>query len=119
MSTESDFIHALVDVVPELRPQLQQHLSDEEGELLPYVFLGDVAAWLHEQSQPDPQRVSELFAWLEERFDGGDFDTRNLIDVGLVEMLPAHPDGATVLSLLGPQLRARAEVAGLLPTDEP
>ena len=53
---------------------------------------------------------------LESEFSSADFDVRNLIDVGIVEMFPASPEGAPVLGLLGPELRARADVAGLLST---
>lgn len=114
MTIETDFTHELVSRIRELQPLLDEHLADQEGELLPYLFMGDVAEWLHEQSVTDPGRVDEVLAWLEEQYVAGDFDTRNLIDVGVVEMLPAMPDGATVLALLGPELRARAQVAGLL-----
>jgi hypothetical protein len=36
------------------------------------------------------------------------------MDVGIIEMLPALPEGAAVLEMLPPALRDRAEVAGLL-----
>ena len=119
MNVEADFTQRLVDQAPELQPLLEEHLADQEGELLPYLLMGDIAQWLHEHSQTDPRRVSEVLGWLEGEFARGDFDTRNLIDVGIVEMLPALPEGATVLDLLGPQLRSRAEIAGLMtkPTD--
>ena len=114
MTVEDDFTQRLVEEAPELRPLLAEHLADQEGELLPYLLMGDIAQWLHEHSTTHAARVAEILAWLEGQFTIGDFDVRNLIDVGIVEMLPAVPDGATVLDLLGPELRARAEVAGLL-----
>ena len=119
MNVEADFTQRLVDQAPELQPLLEEHLADQEGELLPYLLMGDIAQWLHEHSQTDPRRVVEVMGWLEAEFAGGDFDTRNLIDVGIVEMLPALPEGATILDLLGPELRSRAEIAGLMtkPTD--
>ena len=113
MTTEADFTQRLVAEVHELQPLLDEHLVDQEGELLPYLLMGDVAQWLHEQSRTEPHRVSEVLRWLEDEYVRGDFDVRNLIDVGIVEMLPAAPEGATVLDLLGPELRARAQVAGL------
>jgi hypothetical protein len=120
MTAEDDFTQRLVEEAPELKPLLDEHLADQEGELLPYLLMGDVAQWLHAHSGSDAGRVSELLAWLDLQFTNGDFDIRNLIDVGIVEMLPALPEGATVLDLLGPELRARAEVAGLLTdTSEP
>ena len=114
MTVEADFTQRLIEEAPELEPLVQEHLADQEGELLPYLLMGDIAQWLHEHSETNPGRVGELLGWLEDEFARGDFDTRNLIDVGIVEMLPALPEGAAVLDLLGPELRARAEVAGLM-----
>ena len=113
MTIEADFTQRLLVAAPELQPLLDEHLADQEGELLPYLLMGEVAQWLHEHTLTEPHRVSEVLRWLEDEFVRGDFDVRNLIDVGIVEMLPAAPEGATVLDLLGPELRARAQVAGL------
>ena len=114
MTTSNDLVTDLVNRFAEMQTLLEEHLADQEGELLPYILMGDIAQWLHAHSGTDPRRVGEIFSWLEDEFVRGDFDTRNLIDVGIVEMLPALPEGATVLDLLGPELRARAEIAGLL-----
>ncbi|RYB94824.1 hypothetical protein EUA93_10965 [Nocardioides oleivorans] len=114
MTVEADLTNRLVSEASELKLLLDAHLEDQEGEILPYLFMGDVASWLDEQSRKQPERASAIARWLEGEFAEGDFDVRNLIDVGIVEMLPALPDGAPVLDLLGPELRARAEVAGLM-----
>ena len=114
MTVETDIVRELVAEVPELQPVLDDHLAEQEGELLPYLFMGDIAQWLHERSSTDAVLVGEVLARLEAMYAAGDFETKNLIDVGVIEMLPAVPDGATVLGLLGPELRARAIVAGLM-----
>lgn len=114
MTEEADFTNRLVTAAPELGPLLDEHLSDQEGELLAYVLMADVARWLSAHCSSSPRRVQEILSWLETEYADGDFDVRNLIDVGIVEMLPAMPDGAPVLDLLGPALRERADVAGLL-----
>lgn len=114
MTAETDVTHRLVEAFPQLEPLLDEHLADQDGELLPYVFFGDVARWLDEHSRTEPTPVRALLEWLEVAFTKNDFDVRNLIDVGIVEMLPAMPEGRPVLELLGPALRERAEVAGLL-----
>lgn len=111
---ESDFTYRLVGAAPELTPLLDEHLADQEGELLAYVFMADVSRWLFTTSTANPGRVREVLEWLESEFSSADFDVRNLIDVGIVEMFPAAPEGVPVLEMLGPELRARAEVAGLL-----
>ncbi|NPC40992.1 hypothetical protein [Nocardioides sp. zg-1230] len=114
MTEEADFTKRLVTAAPELGALLDEHLSDQEGELLAYVLMADVARWLTAHCSSSPQRVQEILSWLETEYVGGNFDVRNLIDVGIVEMLPAMPGGAPILAMLGPVLRARAEVAGLL-----
>jgi hypothetical protein len=114
MSEESDFTQRFVATFPELQPLLDDHLADQEGELLPYLLMGDVADWLTARSTTEPDRVERILAWLDTAYAEGTFGTRNLIDVGIVEMLPAHPEGDAVLRRLGPELRSRAEVAGLL-----
>ena len=114
MTAESDFTKRLVEAAPELEPLLAEHLGEQEGELLAYVLMADVARWLTDNCTSDPDRVGQIFAWLEAEFATGTFDVRNLIDVGIVEMLPAAPEGSPVLDRLGPTLRSRAEIAGLL-----
>ncbi|WP_299925955.1 hypothetical protein [uncultured Nocardioides sp.] len=114
MNEEADFTNRLVTAAPELGSLLDEHLSDQEGELLAYVLMSDVARWLTAQCSSSPRRVQEILSWLETEYIDGNFDVRNLIDVGIVEMLPTMPDGASILDMLGPALRARAEVAGLL-----
>jgi hypothetical protein len=93
MTRESDFTQRLLLAAPELQPLMDEHLADQEGELLPYLLMGDVAQWLHEHTVTEPHRVSQVLRWLEDEFVRGDFDVRNLIDVGIVEMLPAAPEG--------------------------
>ncbi len=114
MTVEAHFTEQLVAAAPELAPLLDEHLHDQEGELLAYLFMGDVAAWLAASSATAPGRVGEVLAWLETRFAEGGFDERNLIDVGIIEMLPARPKGSRILAMLPPELRSRAAVAGLL-----
>jgi hypothetical protein len=114
MTEEADFTHRLVTAAPELGALLDEHLSDQEGELLAYVLMADVARWLTTHCSSSPQRVRKILSWLETEYVDGNFDVRNLIDVGIVEMLPAMPGGAPILAMLGPALRARADVAGLL-----
>jgi hypothetical protein len=113
MTAEADLTQRLVSAAPELQPILDEHLADQEGELLAYLFMGDVATWLHATSASSPVRTNEVLTWLEEEFAAGDFDVRNLIDVGIIEMRPAMPEGRQVLMMLPPALRSRAEVAGL------
>lgn len=113
MSVETDFIARLVGVAPELQPDLDEHLVDQEGELLPYVFAYQVAQWLDGVASSDAERAKAVLVWLDDEFVTGDSGVRNLIDVGIIEMLPSVPEGEPVLALLPPALHERAAVAGL------
>ena len=44
-ATPESLISTLVLEIPELRPMLDGHLRDNDGELLPHVFFGDVTRW--------------------------------------------------------------------------
>jgi hypothetical protein len=71
MDASEQLIYSLVDEFSECRPLLTEHLVDMEGELLPYLLLGDVVRWACQQSPSDPDRVSALVRWLEHRFEQG------------------------------------------------
>lgn len=115
MPSETDLVVRMAGAHPMLEPLLAEHLSDQEGELLPYVFLGEVAEWLATQGASGPLNdIRAIFTWLDDEYENGSFDVRNLIVVGFIEMLPASPAGDPVLKHLGPQLRERAGVAGSL-----
>ena len=118
MTSESDFVMRLIDRAPELRSHLDRHLADEDGDLMPYLFMGEVAQWLSATSMQHQVHACDVLAWLEAEYVGGDFEVRNLIDVGIVEMLPATPGGDPVLHLLPKHLLQRAAVAGLLDAPE-
>lgn len=51
MTTEATFAQRLVAEVPELKPLLDDHLEEQEGQLLPYLLRRDVATWLHARAE--------------------------------------------------------------------
>lgn len=119
MTSAEQLIHSLFDDFSELRPLLTQHLADNDGELLPYLLLSDVARWAGPAVEKDRARVAELMQWLEARFTDGDVNVENLIAVGFVEMLPATPTGDPLLELLGPSMRQVAEEMNLFELWDP
>lgn len=48
-------IGALIHANPELLPILEEHLTDNEGEVLPTVLLDDIVRWMvaHRTTHPD------------------------------------------------------------------
>jgi hypothetical protein len=91
---------------PQLMPILDEHLEDNEGEILAYLVLSDVIRWMAENYHPARSDCVRIIEWLEKAYTRGDEDVRNLIGCS-VEMIPDpdHP-GYELRDLLGPQLRA-------------
>ena len=99
-------IGALIDAHRDLLPVLEEHLTDNEGVVLPHLVLADVVRWAvaHRASHPDVCR--SVLAWLEREFDDGPEDVRGLITVSGVVMIPdPGQPGAELRDLLGPRLR--------------
>ena len=95
---------------PELLPILQEHLADNQGEVLPHLFISDVGRWLAASVGHNPQLAGNVLAWLEVERAKDDPDVGNLIDDSFVEMLPFPGEsGEELRSLLGPVMAAEAE----------
>ena len=99
-------IGALFGAHRELLPVLEEHLVDNEGQILPHVVLADVIRWLVEHRNSHPDVCQSVFAWMEQVFIGGSHDLRGLITVSGVVMIPDPGEpGAELRELLGPRLR--------------
>ncbi len=99
-------IGALIHTHRDLLPVLDEHLTDNEGEVLPHLVLADVVRWLvaHRATHPDVCR--SVLAWLEQEFIDGPEEVRGLITVSGVVMIPDPGQlGAELRDLLGPRLR--------------
>lgn len=81
------FCQELVKKVPALAPLLKEHLEDEDGEVLPYMFLGNVAEWAEANAVTREVDVVQLLAALNQGLAEGKREVPNLIVVGFVEWL--------------------------------
>lgn len=104
----------LVDEFAELAPVMEEHLEDQEGELLPYLFMADVARWAHARYSVEEDLVGRVVDWLDNEFLVAQPAERDLIGLGFVETLPFPPAGAPLLLRLGPHLTRIADELGLL-----
>jgi hypothetical protein len=99
-------IGALLDAHRQLVPILEEHLIDNEGEVLPHLVMADVVRWMVEHRTSHPEVCRSVVAWLEEEFRRGPEEVRGLITVSGVEMIPdPGQPGAELRELLGPVLR--------------
>lgn len=93
---------------------MDEHLDDQEGELLPYLLMADVARWAQATYSSDPDTVGHLLDWLEVEFGTAGPAEKDLIGLGFVETIPFPPEGAPLLLRLGPRLTQVADELGLL-----
>lgn len=119
-----DFIDDLVERFPGLRPVLEEHLSDNFGELLPHVFFGDVTRYivsrhldarLHHGSGPEQAReeVRSLLKALETAYVERGEEVEELIAVSFLENLPRPGEpGADLRECLGPAMTHQLRVIG-------
>jgi hypothetical protein len=114
MTASEDLVTDLVERVSELQPLLDEHLEDQEGELLPYLLLADVARWAQATYAGDPRAVGEVVDWLEAEYVRAEAAEKDLIGLGFVEAIPYRPVGAPLLTRLGPELTQVAGELGLL-----
>ena len=114
MRHSEDLARRLAVEFPRLDPIMAEHLTDQEGELLPYLFMADVARWAQATYRSDPVAVGALVDWLEREFVSAAAAERDLIGLGFVETLLPPPEGTTLLMRLGPELTQVARDLGLL-----
>lgn len=99
-------IGALIDSHRELLPVLEEHLEDNEGEVLPHLVMADVMRWLVAHRASEPQVCQAVVDWLETKFLAGPDEVCGLITVSGVEMIPEPGQpGSELRDLLGPALR--------------
>ncbi|GAA1325113.1 hypothetical protein ACFSWE_03525 [Leucobacter albus] len=93
----------LVKRVPALRPLLEEHLVDQGGELLGYIFLSDVARWAEANVVAEKAAVVVLINELNRGLAEGPLEVPNLIAVGFGESLSRE---TSLLPILQGDLRA-------------
>jgi hypothetical protein len=89
---DGDFCRFLVAEVPPLLPLLEEHLEDNFDEILPYVFLTEVALWAEKKALIDSQSVRRIIAILNLGLEKGAGDVKNLILVGFMEGMSGNTD---------------------------
>lgn len=94
---------------------MAEHQAEQEGELLPYLFMADVARWAQASVASDPTTVGQLVDWLDREFTAAEPAEKDLIGLGFVETIPSPPKGSALLVRLGPALTEVAADLGLLP----
>ncbi|QIK62565.1 hypothetical protein G7068_04580 [Leucobacter viscericola] len=98
-----DFCVALVNAVPALGPLMQEHLEDEFGEILSYIFLANVARWAEANAIEHEEDVHQIISELNRGLNEGEGDIPNLVAAGFVEAMSRD---TPLLTLVTGSLRA-------------
>ena len=114
MTESQKLTKRMIEEFPELSPLMAEHLTDMDGELLPYLLMADVARWAQDAAVRGDDAAARLVDWLERAFDAAEDPEKDLIGLGFVENIPYSPEGDPLLSLLGPSLREVARELGLM-----
>ncbi len=111
------FVGAMTHRCPWLLPTFAEHLSDQEGEVLPHLYMADVERW----AEAELQRVSggsaelaELMGFLEAEFARhADSDVGEVISASFLEHIPRPGEkGSELRTLVGPSLAERLRLIG-------
>ena len=104
--TTTSYVGFLVWKFPELMSIFGEHLNDNDGVILPHVFMAAVEAWAETLLIPNPVRLSDLLEELDCALGSENAEVVNMIDVSFVENLP-YPDelNAEIRTLLPSRLK--------------
>lgn len=86
MNEVLEFVQDLVRAFPELEPSYLEHVQDN-GEVLPHVFMGDVSRWIENKFSLEGASTSllSILSYMESEFRRGDSKIQELIHVSLLE----------------------------------
>lgn len=99
-------IGALVDAHRELVPVLDEHLQDNDGQVLPHLVLAEIIRWLVARRASHPADCRSILDWLRVEYGRGPDDVRDLIAVSGVQIIPdPGQPGSELRDLLGQELR--------------
>ena len=116
------FVRSLVERFPQaLRPIFEEHIKDNFGEILPYLFIADIcrhveSLFLFVSSGADVtfrKELENILSSLEEAYASGDNELQELISVSFLEHLPRPGEkGSEIRDMLGPRLSMQLKVIG-------
>lgn len=90
---------------PGLRPELDEHLADNEGEILPHVLMSAYERWAEQAFQAADPALSPFLDFLEDAYRNGGDAVEELISVSFLEHLPRPGEpGSDLRQQVGPAL---------------
>jgi hypothetical protein len=104
---------ALAWQFPQLREVLDEHLRDNDGEILPHVVMADYERWAETALERSEPQLRDFLKVLEDAYGSGDEQLQELISVSFLEHIP-RPDerGSKLREIVGPKLQEQLHVIG-------
>lgn len=106
-----DIAKRIASISDHLRLKLDDHTYDNDGEILPHIFFGDVArraihlAEKHGVSKDNNDELSRIVGELEASYSADDQEVMELISVSFLE----NVENSRVVDVLGRGLRSEME----------
>lgn len=113
MNRESEFAAGAVALVcafchrfRDLMGVLEEHLEDNDGQVLAHPLMSDCVRWMVATVESRPADVQAMVDWLDEAFELGDDREKEVLWQSMVDMLPTAPGerGVEIRRMLGPNL---------------
>ncbi len=111
------FVGAMTHRCPWLMSIFAEHLNDQEGEVLPHLYMADVERWAEAEAQRASNASAELAAlldFLENEFaKHAESDVGEVISASFLEHIPRPGElGSELRRLVGPSLAERLRLIG-------
>jgi hypothetical protein len=101
MLTKDNYIATLLAVVPEFEPVYQEHLADNEGELLTHVLFGDLFDFaLTAHQEGNSNLLVRIIRFINQVAGEGDEDMTEVAHVSFMEYVPSSPINEVIQPLL-------------------
>jgi hypothetical protein len=98
---------------PALRFELDQHLDDNDGEILPHPLMSAYERWAEAAVRAGDSDLTPFLAFLEDAYESGGEEVGELISVSFLEHLPRPGEpGAELRDRVGPAMAEQLRLIG-------
>lgn len=98
---------------PGLRIELEEHLADNDGEVLPHPLMSAYERWAERALESEDPLLIPFLEELEDAYTNGGTAVEELISVSFLEHIPRRgAPGSDLRDKVGPALSAQLKVIG-------
>jgi hypothetical protein len=112
-ASQVSLLCALAWQFPGLLAELDEHLADNDGEILPHPLMSTYERWAETALEAGDPSLDSFLEFLEDAYKHSGNDVEELISVSFLEHLPRPGEpGAELRTRVGPALARQLEVIG-------